>query len=79
MYNKSNSLSARLSNAPQSAPKMNFGIADKALRDAVGDKSALSIKGASSRGNVVQVSGLVRGTSAADVEVGPSPPIPLFT
>ena len=72
MYNKSSSprsLSARLSNAPQSAPKMNFGIADKALKDAVGDKSILFIKGASSRGNVVQVSGLVRGTSAADVEV----------
>ena len=72
LYNKSSSprsLSARLSNAPQSAPKMNFGIADKALKDAVGDKSILSIKGASSRGNVVQVSGLVRGTSAADVEV----------
>ena len=48
---------------------MNFGIADRALKDAIGDKGGLSIKGASSRGNVVQVSGLAKGTTAADVEV----------
>lgn len=47
---------------------MNFAGADRALRDALGEKE-ISIKGASSRGNVVQVSGLAPGTSAADVEV----------
>ncbi|KAH9917547.1 uncharacterized protein B0H18DRAFT_1087048 [Fomitopsis serialis] len=61
------SLSARLSNSPINAPKMNFGVADRALRDALGEKG-LSIKGASSRGNVVEVAGLANGTSAADVE-----------
>ena len=69
MYNADRSLSARLTNAPVGAPKMNFGIADKALRDALGEKGGLSIKGASSRGNVVQVAGLAKGTTAADVEV----------
>ncbi|KAI0918936.1 hypothetical protein AcV5_001987 [Taiwanofungus camphoratus] len=49
------------------APKMNFTGADRALREALGEKG-LSIKGASSRGNVVQVGGLAKGTSAADVE-----------
>jgi hypothetical protein len=44
------------------------------LRDAVGVEDAaggLNIKGASNvkEGNVVQVSGLVKGTTAADVEV----------
>ncbi|KAI0741152.1 hypothetical protein C8Q76DRAFT_667127 [Earliella scabrosa] len=68
MYNADRSLSARLTNAPVGAPKMNFGIADKALRDALGEKGGLSIKGASSRGNVVQVAGLAKGTTAADVE-----------
>ncbi|TBU23827.1 hypothetical protein BD311DRAFT_673116 [Dichomitus squalens] len=71
LYNKpdARSLSARLTAAPQAVPpKMNFGIADKALKDALGDKGGLSIKGASSRGNVVQVAGLARGTTAADVE-----------
>lgn len=55
-----------------SPPKLNFGLADRALRDATGAKPAggpLQIKGASNRGNVVDVSGLVAGTSAADVEV----------
>ena len=69
MFHGDRSLSARLTNAPVPAPKMNFGIADKALRDALGDKGGLSIKGASSRGNVVQVAGLAKGTTAADVEV----------
>ncbi|KAI0364145.1 hypothetical protein BV20DRAFT_956840 [Pilatotrama ljubarskyi] len=63
------SLSARLTNAPVApAPKLNLGIADKALREAIGEKGGLSIKGASSRGNVVQVAGLAKGTTAADVE-----------
>lgn len=57
---------------------MNFGVADKALRDAVGDKAGLSIKGASSRGNVVQVAGLAKGTTAADVEVCLLFPNPMF-
>ncbi|KZT69703.1 hypothetical protein DAEQUDRAFT_756839, partial [Daedalea quercina L-15889] len=61
------SLSARLSNSPASVPKMNFTGADRALREALGEKG-LSIKGASSRGNVVEVAGLAPGTSAADVE-----------
>ncbi|EMD33100.1 hypothetical protein CERSUDRAFT_118156 [Gelatoporia subvermispora B] len=61
------SLGTRLSNAPAGVPKMNFAGADRALREALGDKG-LSIKGASSRGNVVQVGGLARGTTAADVE-----------
>lgn len=61
------SLGARLSNTPNGAPKMNFTGADRALRDALGEKE-ISIKGASSRGNVVQVGGLAPGTSAADVE-----------
>ncbi|KAI0827870.1 hypothetical protein BC628DRAFT_121680 [Trametes gibbosa] len=68
LYNtESRSLSARLTAAPLSAPKLNIGLADKALREAIGDKG-LSIKGASSRGNVVQVAGLAKGTTAADVE-----------
>jgi hypothetical protein len=50
---------------------MNFGGAVKALKDATGlgpDKE-LSIRGASTRGNVVEVTGLVKGTTAEDVEV----------
>ncbi|KAH9912686.1 uncharacterized protein BXZ73DRAFT_56077 [Epithele typhae] len=68
MFNADRSLSARLTNAPANAPKLNFGLADRALKDALGEKGGLTIKGASSRGNVVQVSGLARGTTAADVE-----------
>lgn len=64
------SLSARITTAPPSAPKLNVGLADKALREAIGEKG-FSIKGASSRGNVVQVAGLAKGTTAADVEVRP--------
>lgn len=57
--------------ASAAAPKPNFGPADKALKDALGVKSpgSLQIKGANNRGNVVDVAGLVAGTSAADVEV----------
>jgi hypothetical protein len=50
---------------------MNFGGAVKALKEATGlaaDKE-LSIRGASTRGNVVEVTGLVKGTTAEDVEV----------
>jgi hypothetical protein len=70
------SLSERLSSSSSSlAPKPNFGIAQKALKDAIGSEASsnggLNIKGASSvrEGNVVQVSGLVKGTTPADVEV----------
>lgn len=71
LFEQHNSLSARLSNQP-SAPKANINsIAQKALRDATGSIQAeqLSIKGASSasQGNVVEVSGLVSGTTAEDV------------
>ncbi|TFK51118.1 hypothetical protein OE88DRAFT_1660439 [Heliocybe sulcata] len=67
------SLSARLSAGAPSPPKMNFGMADRALKDALGmemqgDSGDISIKGASMRGNVVEVTGLVKGTTAADVE-----------
>ena len=51
---------------------MNFGFAEKALQEATGvrgDRGELSIRGASSRGNVVEVTGLVSGTTAEDVEV----------
>ena len=66
------SLSDRL-DAPSrdTPPKMNFGGAVKALKEATGqgaDKE-LSIRGASTRGNVVEVTGLVKGTTAEDVEV----------
>ncbi|KAI0262560.1 hypothetical protein BC834DRAFT_890754 [Gloeopeniophorella convolvens] len=65
------SLSDRLDTPSKDAPpKMNFGGAARALREATGltvDKE-LSILGASTRGNVVEVTGLVKGTSAEDVE-----------
>ncbi|CCM04636.1 uncharacterized protein FIBRA_06820 [Fibroporia radiculosa] len=64
---EANSLGSRLSSVQTGAPKMNFTGADRALREATGEKG-LSIKGASGRGNVVQVGGLASGTSAADVE-----------
>ena len=66
------SLSDRLDAPSKDAPpKMNFGSAVKALKEATGlgaDKE-LSIRGASTRGNVVEVTGLVKGTTAEDVEV----------
>ncbi|KAI0079311.1 hypothetical protein K474DRAFT_1592266 [Panus rudis PR-1116 ss-1] len=60
------SLGSRLSNS-KSVPKINASIAEKALLEASGVKSSLSIKGASSRGNVVEVKGLAPGTTAEDV------------
>ena len=66
------SLSDRLG-APQkdAPPKMNFGSAVKALKEATGSATdkELSIRGASTRGNVIEVTGLVKGTTAEDVEV----------
>lgn len=77
LFESNRTLSERLSSNSSGgggAPRATLGVAaQKALRDAVGvDVSGgLNIKGASSvkDGNVVQVSGLVKGTSPADVEV----------
>ena len=68
LYESHNSLSARLSNHPI-VPKANFSnIAQKAIKDATdGTRLDLSIKGAGSQGNVVEVSGLVTGTTPEDV------------
>ncbi len=67
MFDGNKSLSARLSN-PATPPKMNMSLAERALREANGE-GGLSIKGAGSRGNVVEVSGLADGTTSDDVEV----------
>lgn len=68
MFESHNSLSARLNLKP-TAPKANFNaIAQKALREATGASEGISIKGAgNSQGNVVEVTGLVGGTTAEDV------------
>jgi len=69
MYEAHNSLSARLGNEP-AAPKAALNnLATKALRAATGGSKSdqLSIKGASSKGNVVEVHGLAAGTTAEDV------------
>jgi hypothetical protein len=66
------SLSSRLTSNAAQPRKAESRLAQRALRDATGEsKGGLSIKGASSAssGNVVEVKGLVRGTTAADVEV----------
>ncbi|KAF8891749.1 hypothetical protein BD779DRAFT_1670717 [Infundibulicybe gibba] len=68
---ESGTLSSRLSDKP-TAPKAKINsIAQKALRDATSSlhSEPLSIKGASSpsNGNVVEVTGLVSGTTAEDV------------
>ncbi|KAG0708160.1 hypothetical protein DFH29DRAFT_893303 [Suillus ampliporus] len=64
------SLSSRLTLTAAQPRKPDSRLAQRALRDATGDSKGLSIKGASSAplGNVVEVKGLVRGTTAADVE-----------
>ncbi|KAJ7496972.1 hypothetical protein FB451DRAFT_209304 [Mycena latifolia] len=67
MFDEHNSLSARMNNPP-AAPKANLNaIARKALQAAT--SSELSIKGAgsASQGNVVEVTGLVAGTTPDDV------------
>jgi len=68
------SLSSRLTSNAAQPRKPESRLAQRALRDATGESKGLSIKGASSAssGNVVEVKGLVRGTTAADVEVKPS-------
>jgi hypothetical protein len=64
---KQNSLAARLGQAP-SAPRAGLNpIIQKALQAAASSTDELSIKGASSQGNVVEVTGLVSGTTADDV------------
>ncbi|KAJ7209705.1 hypothetical protein GGX14DRAFT_631648 [Mycena pura] len=69
MFEQHNSLSARMNITP-GAPKanLNHAILGKALQAATGS-SELSIKGASSasQGNVVEVTGLVGGTTPDDV------------
>ncbi|GJE91444.1 RNA-binding protein [Phanerochaete sordida] len=66
MYATHNSLGARLGNKER-PPKMNLSAAERALAEATGEKG-IAIKGASSRGNVVEVSGLADGTTSEDVE-----------
>jgi hypothetical protein len=67
MFESHNSLSARLG-VQSASPKPNMSmIAQKALRDATASAEPLSIKGASSQANVVEVTGLVLGTTADDV------------
>ncbi|KAJ8508877.1 hypothetical protein ONZ45_g8883 [Pleurotus djamor] len=66
LYEQHNSLSARLNLTP-SAPKTTItAIAQKALRDATTKGGELNIKGAGSQ-NVVEITGLVEGTTAEDV------------
>ncbi|KAF8622748.1 hypothetical protein AX15_006838 [Amanita polypyramis BW_CC] len=73
LYESHNSLSARISNKPTPRTKTNLNpLAQRALKDATApprSQQQLSIKGASSvsQGNVVEVSGLVSGTTADDV------------
>ncbi|KAG1861888.1 hypothetical protein C8R48DRAFT_710582 [Suillus tomentosus] len=68
------SLSSRLTLSAAQPRKPDSRLAQRALRDAAGDSKAsgqgLSIKGASAvpLGNVVEIRGLVKGTTAADVE-----------
>ncbi|EGO00949.1 hypothetical protein SERLA73DRAFT_121346 [Serpula lacrymans var. lacrymans S7.3] len=66
----SRSLSARLTSTPSQPRKADLHLAQRALREATGQGTGISIKGASSGvvGNVVQVEGLVKGTTPADVE-----------
>ncbi|KAF9782389.1 hypothetical protein BJ322DRAFT_1010376 [Thelephora terrestris] len=60
------SLVDRLSDQ-QKPPKVNMGAAVRALENATGSKD-ISIRGASVRGNLIEVKGLVGGTTADDVE-----------
>ncbi|PFH52100.1 hypothetical protein AMATHDRAFT_57424 [Amanita thiersii Skay4041] len=73
LFESHNSLSARISTKP-TPPRANLNpLAQKALKEATSssrsDPQQLSIKGASavSQGNVVEVSGLMSGTTAEDV------------
>ncbi|KAJ7039080.1 hypothetical protein C8F04DRAFT_316812 [Mycena alexandri] len=70
LFDQHNSLSARLNVTPN-APRanLNHAIVGKALQAATSSSEQLSIKGASSAsaGNVVEVAGLVAGTTTDDV------------
>ena len=61
------SLVERLSDE-QKPPKVNMTAAARALDKATGS-GGVSIKGASVRGNLIEIKGLVAGTTADDVEV----------
>lgn len=61
------SLVDRLSDE-QKPPKVNMTAAARALEKATGN-GGVSIKGASVRGNLIEIKGLVGGTTADDVEV----------
>jgi hypothetical protein len=62
-----NSLAARMETTP-TAPRANLHpLARKALQAATSPSEQLSIKGASTSGNVVEVTGLVGGTTPDDV------------
>ena len=63
------SLAERLSDQ-RNPPRVNIGAAVRALENATGTKD-ISIRGASVRGNLIEVKGLVAGTTADDVEVSP--------
>ena len=62
------SLAERLSDQ-QTPPKVNSIAFMRAMEKATGTKD-ISIRGASVRGNLIEVKGLVAGTTADDVEVG---------
>ena len=68
------SLVERLSEE-QKPPRVNMVAAARALEKATGSKE-ICIKGASVRGNLIEVKGLVAGTTADDVEVSPFDSLP---
>lgn len=65
--NGKGSLGDRISGAG-APPRVHSTMAERALREATGEKG-LAIKGASAKGNVVEVTGLADGTTSEDVEV----------
>ncbi|KAL0072694.1 hypothetical protein AAF712_000457 [Marasmius tenuissimus] len=69
LYEQHNSLSARLNLDPTPPKTALNSLAQKALREATSSpSSSLSIKGAGAvNGNVIEVTGLVQGTTAEDV------------
>ena len=62
------SLGDRIGGTAGAPPKVSLSMAEKALKEATGEKG-LTIKGASAKGNVVDVTGLADGTTSEDVEV----------
>ncbi|KAI0090777.1 hypothetical protein BDY19DRAFT_937422 [Irpex rosettiformis] len=61
------SLGDRIGGTASAPPKVSLSMAEKALREAAG-ATGLTIKGASAKGNVVDVTGLADGTTSEDVE-----------